>query len=120
MISVEDVSTLLKNCGDMTEVSEEQILSCSSDGLNWVIKRLRETADENDPLIAETAAAIARFYFFIRQLTQLDRYDGLKVGDLTVKRDTRHQYEVEKELRKQAIANAASILKDGGFYFCGK
>ncbi|MBQ8502685.1 MAG: hypothetical protein IJ491_00205 [Clostridia bacterium] len=119
MISVNDVYTLLSSYSDVEDATEEQLLPCCQDGLNWVLKRLRETADEDDPLITETAAAIAHFYFFVRRLTEMDKYESYKVGDMTISQNPQKQYLTEKELRHQAIANAAPILKDGGFYFRG-
>lgn len=119
MISVNDVYTLFCNYSDVTDFTEEQLLPCCQDGLNWVLRRLRDTADKSDPLITETAAAIAHFFFFIRRLTEPDKYENLKIGDMTITQNPMKQYQAEKELRRQAIANAAPILKDGGFFFRG-
>lgn len=119
MISATDVYTALLNYSDVSELTEEQLLPCCEDGLNWVVRRLRDNVDETDPLITETAAAIAHFFFFIRSLTEPDKYESYKVGDMTIKKNPQKQFETEKELRKQAIANAAPILKDGGFFFSG-
>ncbi len=120
MISVNDVYTLLCDYSDTEDFTEEQLLPCCEDGLNWVLNRLKKTADENDPLIAQTAAAISHFFFFVRKLAEPDKYESYKVGDITVKQSPQKQYEAEKELRRQAIANAASILTDEGFYFRGR
>lgn len=120
MISVNDVYTLLCDYSDTEDYTEEQLTPCCEEGLNWVLNRLKSTADKSNPLIAETAAAIAHFFFFIRKLAEPDKYESYKVGDITVKQNPLKQYQTEKELRRQAIANAASILNDEGFYFRGR
>lgn len=119
MISATDVYTALCNYSDTSDYTQEELLPSCKDGLNWVIRRLRNGVDEADPLILETAVVIAHYYFFIKRLTEPDKYENYKVGDITIKQSVQKQYELEKELRQSAIANAASILKDGGFYFCG-
>ena len=117
MISVNDVFVRLSAYSDMSEFNEDDLLPSCEDGLSWVTRRLRPTADENDPLIAITAAAIAHFYFYLRRLTETDKYDSYKIGDITVNQDPHRQYQIEKDMRREAIANASSILKDGEFCF---
>lgn len=117
MISVSDVFVRLSAYSDMSDFNEDELLPSCEDGLTWVKRRLKPTADENDPLIAITAAAIAHFYFYLRRLTETDKYDSYRVGDMTIHQNPHRQYQIEKDMRREAIANAASILKDGEFCF---
>ena len=119
MISATDVYTAVKNYSDVSEVAEEQLIPCCEDALDWVVRRLKDGVSESDPLITKTAAAIAHFFFFIRSVTEPDKYESFKVGDMTVKRNPHMLYEKERDMRLQALADAAPILKDGGFSFCG-
>lgn len=120
MFTADDVYSALSAYADMEGYTEEQLIPVCSDGLAWVNKRLRSDADENDLLIVTTAAAIAHFFFFIKRLTEPEKYQNYKVGDVTVNQDPVKQFQLEKEIRKQAIADACSILKDCGFYCRGK
>lgn len=120
MFSANDVYNALISYSDTKDFTDEELLCCCTDGLNWVIRRLRSGVSEQNPLILETATAIAHYFFFIRRLSEPDKYENYKVGDLTVKQNVQKQFEMEKQLRQSAIANAAEILKDGGFFFCGR
>lgn len=120
MINVSDVYTAL--CANETSKGHtgQELFPCCEKGLAWVKARLKDDVDENDPLIAQTAAAVAEFYFFIKSLSQEDSYESYKVGDMTVKRDPEKEMKLAIQKRALAIADASSILKDGGFYCCGK
>lgn len=119
MFTVSDVFSVLSSYADTADFTEEQLQSSCEDGLSWVLRRLKDGVSETEPLILETAAAMAHFYFYIRRLTEPDKYESYKVGDMTISQKPEKQFEAEKEMRNLAIANAAEILKDGGFHFCG-
>ncbi len=114
-----DVYAVLITYGDTEGFSRELLTAESEKGLAWVKKRLKEGVCESDPLIAETAAAIAHWFFFIKKLSDTDKYGTYKAGDLTVSRDLQKELKLEKTARDEALAAAAEILKDGGFYFSG-
>lgn len=118
MITANDVLTVLSSNYDTTDYPQEDLLACCQTGLNWVNSRLRRGVSESNPLITQTAAAIAHFHFFVRTLTEPEKYESYRVGDITVNSDPSKALEREKMLRDSAIADAASILADGGFY-CG-
>ena len=120
MYTANDVLNSLKKYADTDGYKTEQMLPSCNDGLTWVVQRLKEGVDENDPLILSTAAAMAHFYFFLKRLCEPDKYQNYKVGDVTVKQEPLKLLQFEKEMRKQAIADACSILKDCGFYCRGK
>ncbi len=120
MITVSDVYTVLCSYENTQEYKGDQLFPCCEKGLNWVKARLKDSADENDPLIAQTAAAIAQFYLFIRRTCDVDSFESYKAGDMTVKRDPEKEMRLAIKRRAIAIAEASSILKDGGFYCCGK
>ncbi len=119
MITSSDVLTQLSCNYDTSGYPEEELLSCCEAGLSWVNSRLKTNTSKDDPLIAQTAAAIAHYHFFVRTLTEPDKYESYKVGDITVNADPSKALEREKQIRDNAIADAASILVDGGFYCCG-
>ena len=120
MYDVVDVYNTLMTYSDMDGFNAGQLHTSCEDGLNWVNTRLREGVDENDPLILTTAGAMAHFFFFLKKLTEPDKYQNYKVGDVTVKQEPLKLFQFEKELRSQAIADACTILRDCEFYCRGK
>lgn len=120
MYTAENVCSVLKAYEDMEGYTDEQLMPSCLNGLNWVNERLKSGVDESNPLILTTAAALAHFFFFIVRLAESDKYQNYKVGDVTVKQEPLKLFQFEKELRKQAIADACSILKDCGFYCRGR
>ncbi|MBQ7296014.1 MAG: hypothetical protein IJW86_07460 [Clostridia bacterium] len=120
MISVSDVYTILCTYETSKGYTSEELFPCCERGLRWVMSRLKEGTDENDPLIAVTAAAIANFYFFIRRLSDTDTFESYKVGDMTISRNPEKELRLAMQKRSLAIAEASSILNDGGFYCSGR
>lgn len=119
MIEAADVYTALSSYMDIASYSMTDVMPCCQKGLDWVNARLREGVDPDNPLIAETAAAIAHFFFFICRLTDGEKYENCKVGDVSYKRNIEKEFEFECRIKNQAVADAAEILKDGGFYCRG-
>ena len=120
MINVSDVYAALCTYESVKGYGSDMLFPCCEQGLSWVKENLRDTADENDPLIITTAAALADFYFFLKKQSETDTYESYKVGDMTVSRNAEKELKVAERKRDLAIARACSILKDGGFYFCGQ
>lgn len=116
MISVSDVYAIVCTYETSKGYTSQELFPCCERGLNWVRTRLREGTDENHPLIAPTAAAIANFYFFIQRLSDTDSFENYKVGDMTISRNPEKELRIAMQKRSLAIAEASSILKDGGFY----
>ena len=98
------------------ETDEGALLRAAVRALGAVGERLRDGVDGSDPRIAETAAALARFQLFADSLENADRFSGFKAGDLTISRDLKAEFEAERRLRDEALAAAAPILRDGGFF----
>ena len=119
MIKVSDVYAALCTYESSKGYTGEDLFPCCEQALLWVRENLRDSADENDPLIISTAAAVADFLWFLRKQTETDSYDSYKVGDMTVKRNAERELRVAERKRDLAIARAHSILNDGGFYCCG-
>ncbi len=120
MISVSDVYAALCTYESSKSYTGEELFPCCEQGLSWVKANLRDTADENDPLITQTAAAIADFYLFLKKQTEADSFESYKVGDMTVRRNMEKELIIAEKKRDIAIARAQSILNDGGFYCCGQ
>lgn len=120
MVSVSDVYSVLCTYENAKGLSSDRLFPLCRRGLDWVKAHLRDDADENDPLIAVTAAAIADFYVFLIRLSDVDSYESYKVGDMTIKRNPEKEIKLALQRRSLAIAEAGSILKDGGFYCVSK
>ena len=116
MVNISDVYAALCTYESAKGYTGEVLFPCCEQGLAWVKENLRETADENDPLIVVTAAAIAEFYFFLKKQAETDSYENYKVGDMTVSRNPEKELKIAERKRDLAIARAHSILNDGGFY----
>ena len=117
MINISDVYAALCTYESVKGYSSDMLFPCCEQGLGWVRENLKDTADENDPLIITTAAALADFYFFLKRQSETDSYDRYNVGDMTVSRNAEKELRVAERKRDLAIARAHSILKDGGFFF---
>lgn len=116
MINISDVYAALCNYESAKGYTGEMLFPCCEQGLAWVKENLRENADENDPLIVSTAAAIADFHLFLKKQCETDSYETYKVGDMTVSRNPEKELKIAERKRDLAIARAAGILKDGGFF----
>lgn len=117
MIEPIEVCAILKEYSSFEDMKPTELLLPCQRGLDWVKRHLKDDANEDDPLIGKTAAALARYYLFIKQRGEVERYTSYKAGDMSVQRDIEKEFAFEKEMRQQALIDAASILKDGGFYF---
>lgn len=120
MYTADNVCHALRNFEELSSYSGSILLPSCEAAVNWVTARLRSGVDENDPLILSTAVALAHYFFFLRRLSDPDKYESYKVGDVTVRKDALKLLQIEKEMRNQAIADAAPILKDCEFYCRGR
>lgn len=119
MFDAKDVYAAISTYKDIEPYSEADVIPCCQRGLDWVNRRLRKTVDPDNPLIKETAVAMAHYFFFFCRLSDPEKYENCKVGDVTYKRNLIKELEFENQIKNQAIAEAAGILTDGGFYCCG-
>ena len=119
MTEVSDVTACLMKYADMDSFTHEQLQPSCERGLLWVYANLKPGADKESPLIPHTAAALAHYYFFLTRLTETDKYEAFTAGDMTVRRNLEKEARHEERIRDEAIAAAASILRDGGFFCCG-
>lgn len=119
MITANDVLTVLRSNYDTADFPDEELIPCCDIGLEWVNARLRSDAPDTDPLITRTAAAVAHYHFFVRTLCEPEKYESYRVGDITINNNPTKALERETLLRDTAIAEAAAILVDGGFYCRG-
>lgn len=112
-----DVFSLLKGRVAFTLPADETVLAECDRALQDVLARCKEGVSEDSPLIAVTAAAIARYQLFLRAMSDADRFETFKAGDLSVTRDSQKELELERLILEQALARAAEILTDRGFFF---
>lgn len=117
MITAIDVCVKLKCDPDYESEADNILLPYCQMGLDWVNSRLLETADRDDPLVCQTAAAMARYLLFERKIAGEYSLSSYKVGDISVQRDIEKEFAVEDMLLRRYLALAVSILKDGEFYF---
>ena len=96
--------------------TDEQVLAVCDRALETVRGRLKESADPNAMLVASTAAALARFELFSMHQSDTERFDYFKAGDFTLRRNAEKELAFERNLRDEALAAAAEILTDGGFF----
>ena len=115
MITANDVLTVLCSNYDTRDFPQNELIACCETGLNFINSRLRSGISANDPLIAETAAAVAHYHFVVRTLAEPDKYESYKVGDVSITNNPTKALERERLLRDEAIARACTILEDGGF-----
>lgn len=120
MIDVRDVYAVVCSYASSKGCTARELLPRCQQGLDWVYANLKQGADENSPLIAPTAAAMAEFLLYLSRITQTDTYESYKVGDMTIARDAEKELRLAERKRDIALAAAGSILKDGGFYCRGK
>ena len=110
------VLAVLRGIRLFDEIPEQVLLLESVRALGEVKEQLRDGADDSDPCVAQTAAALARYRLFCNMLEGGDRFSSYKAGDITIARDLKAEFALERQLRQQALLDAVPILKDGGFF----
>ena len=110
------VLAVLRGIRLFDEIPEQVLLLESVRALGEVKEQLRDGADESDPRVAQTAAALARYRLFCNMLEGGDRFSSYKAGDITIQKNLQRELEFERSLKEAALAEAAPLLKDGGFY----
>ncbi len=119
MYNVCDVQVALR-CLPIAENRTENLLEyCCERAVEWVKCRLREDVGEDNPLVLSTMVAMAEFFLVMDGMGETDSYDTYSVGDLTFRRNCERELNIATEKKNQALSYAASILKDGDFYFSG-
>lgn len=117
MTDASTVFALVKEYTDIEDMKAEEILPLCQRAIDFVFLKLKPLVDRNLPLVAETAAAVARYYIFTKKAGETRRFQKYKVGDVSMERNLEKELMAEKQMYREALANAAEILKDGGFYF---
>lgn len=115
MITANDVLTVLRSNYDTVDFPEDELLSCCELGLSYINEKLRSGVSADNPLIAETAVAVAHYHFFVRTMANPEKYESYRVGDITVNNSPTKALQREILIRDEAIARAHTILEDGGF-----
>ena len=116
MIEAIDICAVLKENCAFESLAPEQMLPVCGRVLRTLQPRLREEADPDDVRLLRLAAALARFELFSLLLSESDRFSGYKAGDITIQKNLQAELRFEQQLRDEALAAAAPILRDGGFY----
>ncbi len=117
MITNEKVYNMLCLQPIVKDVSQELVLSCCEYAVKYIEAQLRSDVNADEYLLLVTATAVAEHRLFTQKYSEIDTYDTYSMGDITFRRNCERELKVATEKLKLALAQAASILKDGGFYF---
>ena len=116
MIEAIDICAVLKENAAFDSLSPEAMLPVCGRVLRALQPRLRENVEPDDVRLLRLAAALARFELFGLLLSETERFSGYKAGDITIQKDLQKELKFEQLLRDEALAEAAPLLRDGGFY----
>lgn len=93
----------------------EKALSLCENALDWVIKRKKDTVDDDDSRIAYLAAGIAYYSFALSRMTDTEDPRSFKAGDVTVKKNILEDLTVAEKLKQARLAESIDILADTQF-----
>lgn len=117
MTDASTVLAIVKEYADLEDMGAQEILPLCQRAIDFVLGKLKPMVDRDTPLVAETAAAVARYYIFTKRMGESRRFQKYKVGDVSMERNLESELSVEQQMYREALANAADILRDGDFYF---
>lgn len=96
---------------------EAEVLPLCTSALNEILSRLRDDVSEDNPLIVQTAAAVAYYNCCLKSVSEKSGNQYFKAGDLTVRNNVADEISVAQTIRDNALIRAADILKDNRFVF---
>ena len=117
MINSHNVLARLRQLVTLDEEGAENALPLCRICLEEIQSRLKESADKDDPRIAQAAAGLAYYRKVIREAADNDGTTSFKAGDVTVTRTPAAMLEIACTVRDEAILQAAELLEDCGFVF---
>ncbi len=117
MINSHTVLARLRQLVTLDEEGAENALSLCRHCLEEILSKVRESADKNDPRIAQAAAGLAYYRTVIREAADSDGATSFKAGDVTVTRTPAAMLEIACRVRDDAILQAAELFYDSGFAF---
>jgi hypothetical protein len=117
MINSHTVLARLRQLVTLDEEGAENALPLCRLCLEEIQSRLKETADKDDPRIAQAAAGVAYYRTVIRETADSDGTTSFKAGDVTVTRTPAAMIEYAARMRDDAIIQAADLITDNSFVF---
>ena len=117
MINSHSVLARLRQLVTLDEEGAENALPLCRLCLEEILSRLKESADRDDPRIAQAAAGLAYHRTIIREAADSDGTTSFKAGDVTVTRTPAAMIEFACVVRDEAILQAAELFEDCGFVF---
>lgn len=117
MINSHNVLARLRQLVTLDDEGAENALPLCRLCLEEIQSRLKESADKDDPRIAQAAAGLAYYRKVIREAADNDGTTSFKAGDVTVTRTPAAMLEIACTVRDEAILQAAELLEDCGFVF---
>ena len=109
----------LKQITDLDEEGASAALPLCSSGLDEVLVRLKDTADEDDPRVIAAAAAIAYYKLALKRADENESCTRFKAGDVTISQSASAMLENAANVRSTALLDLLPLLKDDEFVFMG-
>lgn len=114
MIDKMEVFAYFNSAEDVSESEQNQLMACCERACSFIMPKIKDDIEHNDPRVVSAAAGAAKFFLFCSTMTSGTSF---KAGDVTISRDQSKQYDYQYRLFNLSMAQAADVLKDGGFSF---
>lgn len=93
----------------------QEIVSLCKNGLDWVMKHVRQDISRDDIRISKAAAGIAYYDYALGKLTDSSDPRYFKAGDVTVQKKIQEDILVAEKIKKSSLESIADILEDNAF-----
>lgn len=114
MIDKIDVFSALKNSEDVDESEKDLIMNCCERACEYITPKIKDDIEHNDPRVVTAAVGAAKFFLACSNASSAASF---KAGDITISHDQTKLFDYQFQLFNLSMAQAASVLKDGGFGF---
>lgn len=116
MLTPSDVYTQFLLIAEPSDDKETQVIvSLCKNGLDWVMKHIREDISRDDIRISQAAAGIAYYDFALSKLTDSSDPRYFKAGDITVQKKIQEDIMVAEKIKQARLDAIADILEDNSF-----
>lgn len=117
MLSFDDVYTQIEKLTEFDDDGKKKIESFCKSAVATVNSLLKPDADASDIRLIMAAASLAYYRYIQFSFDEDAEMTSLKVGDVTVKRDSSLLLKKARTLYEDAFADARSMLTDTAFVF---
>ncbi|MBQ3150670.1 MAG: hypothetical protein IJB86_05435 [Clostridia bacterium] len=84
---------------------------------NQIMRRIKHSADPEDPRLSRAAAAVAYYDLVLLLSSDEDGTTSFKAGDVTVSRSTSVMLERASLIKNEALIEALPLFRDDSFIF---